>query len=218
MKAHFVVVCEIQIFREGEEKMSVILGKATDNIVILAADKRSINLMNGQVVSDDMDKLIIVNEHLAIACAGNAAIQRAIEIELDRLSSKEQFFVEDAIELISGFYDRVKSVNAKTILSTSAFFIIGGVNREGNIDLRPVSYSNQQLMFPKESETMALFQPYDVDIKICSEIYMSNFCNYTEVFVEKTVKEISELSAAISKCGDKWVYDNRSKLSQKVRF
>ena len=108
--------------------MSIILGKTTKNIVILAADKRLMNLIKGEVVSDDTDKLIIVNEHLAIACAGNAAIQKAIEIELDKLTSKEQLFVEDIIEVIRGFYDRIKSAKAETLLSTSAFFIIGGLN------------------------------------------------------------------------------------------
>lgn len=197
--------------------MSVILGKKTENIVILAADKRLMNLIKGEVVSDDANKLIIVNEHLAIACAGNAAIQKAIEIELDKLTSKEQLFVEDIIEVIRGFYDRIKSAKAETLLSTSAFFIIGGLNRKNNIDLISGSYSQRQLEFSKSEET-ALFPPYDVDMKICSEVYISNFYNYTEVFVEKTVKEISELSTVVSKCGDKWVYDNRSKLSRKSYF
>ncbi len=198
--------------------MSVILGKKTENIVILAADKRLMNLIKGEVVSDDANKLIIVNEHLAIACAGNAAIQKAIEFEVDRLVSKEQLFVEDIIELISEFYDRIKSKNAKTLLSASAFFIIGGLNRKNDIDLISGSYSKQQLMFSKEIEEMALYPPSDVEMKTCAEVYINNLYNYSEIFIEKTIKEISQLSTVVSKCGDKWIYDNRLKTSQRFYF
>ena len=71
--------------------MSVIMGIKTNNIVILGADKRLSTYQN-QFVSDENDKILVVNNHLALACAGNKAIQTALEIDINKLEieSKEE--------------------------------------------------------------------------------------------------------------------------------
>ena len=77
--------------------MSTIMGIKTNNIVILGADKR-LSTYENKFISDDANKIFVVNNHLAIACAGNAAIQKAIEIDTDKLEiDKSLLYVEDAI-------------------------------------------------------------------------------------------------------------------------
>ena len=54
--------------------MSVIMGIKTNNVIILGADKQ-LSTYNNEFISDDCDKILVINSNLAMAFAGNAAIQ-----------------------------------------------------------------------------------------------------------------------------------------------
>ena len=198
--------------------MSTIMGIKTNNIVILGADKRLSTYQN-KFISDDNDKILVVNNHLAMACAGNAAIQKAIEIDIDKLRiEKSLLYVEDAIDVICNLFKKLEDANAKTILSNSSYVIIGGLNRNKEIKLLATSYAHEKLQWSEVKEDKIIFPPNDVSMQKCAEIFVENYRLYTESVIEKTVSDISSISTVVSKCGNKWIYDNRTKLSEKKDF
>ena len=198
--------------------MSVIMGIKTNNIVILGADKRLSTYQN-QFVSDENDKILVVNNHLALACAGNKAIQTALEIDINKLEiDKESLFVEDATDTICNLYEMFKNANAEMILSYPFYAIIGGLDKNQNIKLMSVSYSHEKLNCTEVSTNIMIFPPSDVSMQKCLEIFVRNYNLFTDQVIEKTVKDVSELSIVVSKSGNKWIYDNRSKQSTSIEF
>lgn len=198
--------------------MSTIMGIKTNNIVILGADKR-LSTYENKFISDDADKILVVNNHLAIACAGNAAIQKAIEIDTDKLEiDKSLLYVEDAIDVVRNLFKKLEKANAKTILSNSSYVIIGGQNRSKEIKLLAVSYTHEKLQWSEVQGDKIVFPPNDVSMQKCAEIFVENYKLHTESMIEKTILDISSISVVVSKCGNKWIYDNRTRLSEKRSF
>lgn len=198
--------------------MSTIMGIKTNNIVILGADKR-LSTYENKFISDDADKILVVNNHLAIACAGNAAIQKAIEIDTDKLEiDKSLLYVEDAIDVVCNLFKKLEKANAKTILSNSSYVIIGGQNRSKEIKLLAVSYTHEKLQWSEVQGDKIVFPPNDVSMQKCAEIFVENYKLHTESMIEKTILDISSISVVVSKCGNKWIYDNRTRLSEKRSF
>lgn len=198
--------------------MSTIMGIKTNNIVILGADKR-LSTYENKFISDDADKIFVVNNHLAIACAGNAAIQKAIEIDTDKLEiDKSLLYVEDAIDVVCNLFKKLEKANAKTILSNSSYVIIGGQNRSKEIKLLAVSYTHEKLQWSEVQGDKIVFPPNDVSMQKCAEIFVENYKLHTESMIEKTILDISSISVVVSKCGNKWIYDNRTRLSEKRSF
>lgn len=198
--------------------MSTIMGIKTNNIVILGADKR-LSTYENKFISDEADKIFVVNNHLAIACAGNAAIQKAIEIDTDKLEiDKSLLYVEDAIDVVCNLFKKLEKANAKTILSNSSYVIIGGQNRSKEIKLLAVSYTHEKLQWSEVQGDKIVFPPNDVSMQKCAEIFVKNYKLHTKSMVEKTILDISSISVVVSKCGNKWIYDNRTRLSEKRSF
>lgn len=198
--------------------MSTIMGIKTNNIVILGADKR-LSTYENKFISDDADKILVVNNHLAIACAGNAAIQKAIEIDTDKLEiDKSLLYAEDAIDVVCTLFKKLEKANAKTILSNSSYIIIGGQNRSKEIKLLAVSYTHEKLQWSEVQGDKIVFPPNDVSMQKCAEIFVENYKLHTESMIEKTILDISSISVVVSKCGNKWIYDNRTRLSEKRSF
>lgn len=198
--------------------MSTIMGIKTNNIVILGADKR-LSTYENKFISDDADKILVVNNHLAIACAGNAAIQKAIEIDTDKLEiDKSLLYVEDAIDVVCNLFKKLEKANTKTILSNSSYVIIGGQNRSKEIKLFAVSYTHEKLQWSEVQGDKIVFPPNDVLMQKCAEIFVENYKLHTESMIEKTILDISSISVVVSKCGNKWIYDNRTGLSEKRSF
>lgn len=198
--------------------MSTIMGIKTNNIVILGADKR-LSTYENKFISDDANKIFVVNNHLAIACAGNAAIQKAIEIDTDKLEiDKSLLYVEDAIDVVCNLFKKLEKANAKTILSNSSYVIIGGQNRSKEIKLLAVSYTHEKLRWSEVQGDKIVFPPNDVSMQKCAEIFVENYKLHTESMIEKTILDLSSISVVVSKCGNKWIYDNRTRLSEKRSF
>lgn len=68
--------------------MSVIFGIKENNRIIIAGDKRGSSI-DGKTLSDDLDKVLMINDHLAFSSAGNAAIEKAISIDLNKATNKK---------------------------------------------------------------------------------------------------------------------------------
>ena len=198
--------------------MSVIMGIKTNNVIILGADKQ-LSTYNNEFISDDCDKILVINSNLAMAFAGNAAIQKAIEIDTDKKGTNKQLlYVEDAINILCSLFERLKMVEAKTILSTSSCVIIGGLSKDKSLKLLAFSYVHGKLSWSEVKEDKILFPPNDVSMKKCAEIFIENFYLCGDRIIEKTVQDISKISKVVSVCGNKWIYDNRTHLSEKRNF
>lgn len=198
--------------------MSVIMGIKTNNVIILGADKQ-LSTYNNEFISDDCDKILVINSNLAMAFAGNAAIQKAIEIDTDKIGTNKQLlYVEDAINILCSLFERLKMVEAKTILSTSSCVIIGGLSKDKSLKLIAFSYVHGKLSWSEVKEDKILFPPNDVSMKKCAEIFIENFYLCGDRIIEKTVQDISKISKVVSVCGNKWIYDNRTHLSEKRNF
>lgn len=198
--------------------MSVIMGIKTNNVIILGADKQ-LSTYNNEFISDDGDKILVINSNLAMAFAGNAAIQKAIEIDTDKIGTNKQLlYVEDAINILCSLFERLKMAEAKTILSTSSCVIIGGLSKDKSLKLLAFSYVHGKLSWSEVKEDKILFPPNDVSMKKCAEIFIENFYLCGDRIIEKTVQDISKISKVVSACGNKWIYDNRTHLSEKRNF
>ena len=79
--------------------MSVIFGIKENNRIIIAGDKRGSSI-DGKTLSDDLDKVLMINDHLAFSSAGNAAIEKAISIDLNKATNKDCLTTDDLLDLI----------------------------------------------------------------------------------------------------------------------
>lgn len=109
--------------------MSVIFGIKENNRIIIAGDKRGSSI-DGKTLSDDLDKVLMINDHLAFSSAGNAAIEKAISIDLNKATNKD-----------------------------------------------------------------------------CLDCFAKNYKLHNSEFVEKTIKEIANISNLVSPTGNKWIYN-----------
>ena len=73
--------------------MSVILGYKTEDKIYLAADNR-ISEKDGAFIRDDEKKIIVINNHLAVAFAGNAGTQALFGEFVKGLKNANDFKME----------------------------------------------------------------------------------------------------------------------------
>ncbi len=187
--------------------MSVIFGIKEENQIIIAGDKRETNKYNGQY-SDDSDKVIIINEHLAFASAGNTAMLTAIKMEIDKIRDKEKMFTDDLLEIIKEFYKGLTEKKLTLLLSYPYCFVIGGKNRKNSTSLF-VGLNTKGGLSTQEAQAyeLALLPPDGLDRTVCNDIFLKKYNSGQTDFVEKTIYEISEININVSPTGDKWIYN-----------
>ena len=174
--------------------MSVIFGIKENNRIIIAGDKRGSSI-DGKTLSDDLDKVLMINDHLAFSSAGNAAIEKAISIDLNKATNKDCLTTDDLLDIIKAFYKRVADTNCDAILALPFYFLIAGKGRDGNASL--ISGGNIKGRLDAKDVPMALFPPAD----------SKNYKLHNSEFVEKTIKEIANISNLVSPTGNKWIYN-----------
>ena len=54
---------------------------------------------------------------------------------------------------------------------------------------------------------MALFPPADAKMQECCDCFAKNYKLHNSEFVEKTIKEIANISNLVSPTGNKWIYN-----------
>ena len=112
--------------------MSVIFGIKENNRIIIAGDKRGSSI-DGKTLSDDLDKVLMINDHLAFSSAGNAAIEKAISIDLNKATNKDCLTTDDLLDIIkalSVFSQKCSSVSHK-FLKFSHPYNIGTIFASG---------------------------------------------------------------------------------------
>jgi hypothetical protein len=77
----------------------------------------------------------MINDHLAFSSAGNAAIEKAISIDLNKATNKDCLTTDDLLDIIKAFYKRVADTNCDAILALPFYFLIAGKGRDGNASL-----------------------------------------------------------------------------------
>lgn len=71
--------------------------------------------------------------------------------------------------------------------------LISGGNIKGRLDAKDVP--------------MALFPPADAKMQECCDCFAKNYKLHNSEFVEKTIKEIANISNLVSPTGNKWIYN-----------
>lgn len=132
--------------------MSVIFGIKENNRIIIAGDKRGSSI-DGKTLSDDLDKVLMINDHLAFSSAGNAAIEKAISIDLNKATNKDCLTTDDLLDIIKAFYKRVADTNCDAILALPFYFLIAGKGRDGNASLEIMTY---HLICVKEAKVKSM--------------------------------------------------------------
>lgn len=198
--------------------MSVILGYQFKNKIVIAADNRLSNA-DGKKVSDTEKKIIIINNHLAVSFSGNYDVQIMFEKFLKEKSNTDSFYVEDILFQFETFYMAMKMNKeeyAKNIIKTSSCFIVAGKNKNQENVIHGVSFIAGKLSHSKTQ--MILFPPADVSMKDCSDIFVKNYHVNFAHCMEKTIKEISNLSNLVSSAGNIWIYETDQISNTMVQF
>ena len=85
-------------------------------------------------------------------------------------------------------------------------FIVTGKNNKDAYCIKTISFLNGKLEKPSLTDRF-IFPPYDVSAKTSWEIYANNIVNSYSDFMQRTVKEIADMSDVVSHSGDIWVCD-----------
>lgn len=184
--------------------MSVIFGIKENNRIIIAGDKRG-SSVDGKMLSDNLDKVLMINSHLAFSSAGNAAIETAISMDIKKAENKDSMTTDDLLDVIKAFYKRVIDTNCNSILALPFYFLIAGRGRICNSSL--ISGGNIRGVLDAKEVPMALYPPADAKMDECCECFAKNYKLNNPEFAERTIKEISTISSLVSPTGDKWVYN-----------
>lgn len=194
--------------------MSVIFGIKEGNTVTICGDKR-FSTDNGELISDDAQKVRIINEKLAFASAGNASIEEAIMIDSRKLQTNE-LTTEALLQVIIEFYKRVDD-NGLTLIGNFPYCaLIAGASKSGAISLISVSRIHGKLTY--QEAPMALFPPFDVEMQKCAEIFVRNYKLMHKRYCEQTIQDIAGLSKVVSPTGSKWVYNTRDGIGTFMEF
>lgn len=188
--------------------MSVILGYKAEDKLYLAADNR-LSEKDGTFIRDNERKIIEINSHLAVAFAGNAGTQALFGEFVKGMKNAKDFKIEDILLNINAMFmslkinkDREYAIN---ILNSSSYFIVAGKDKNNDNGIYAVSYVNGKLGDTKTE--MILFPPLGADMQTCSNIYVKNVHMFPQNFLQKTVKEISDICNTVSPSCDIWTYN-----------
>lgn len=199
--------------------MTVIMGCKKSNKIYLGADNR-ISTVDNQFVRDNEKKIVVVNNHVAVAFSGVNDTQHIFEKQIKDLEDRYNYTVEDVIDCLNRTYWFLKIFsfrkNIRQKLSVGSRFIIAGKNRKKEYRLYIMSYINRKLEKPELVDSF-MFPPSDVSAKECYDYYVKNVYSHKD-FIQRTVKDISRMSKLVSPSGDMWVYDMNTNSSSMVHF
>ena len=193
--------------------MSVIFGIDEPNQIIICGDKRA-SSKEGQFINDELQKVTVVNTHLAFVSAGNAAIEKALQIDISKSDVVDT--VDDIVSIIETFYKRVVETAAKTILMYPFCCLIAGKTNNDESALVSLSCMKGKLTYQKAP--MALFPPAGTSIDECNNAFVRNYKLHHDLFCELTVQDIAKISSVVSSTGTKWVYNKITGIGTQTEF
>lgn len=186
--------------------MSVIFAIKEEGKIILAADKRGSG-KDGRLITDNMNKIIVINDQLAFASAGNAVFGKLVEMDVAKLATKETLTSDGLARIIRDAHQKIQDIGVldKLKMPSPFYFLIAGKAQNGSASL--ISGGNPKGKLDMSEVPMALYPPNGADLKQCCEIFAKNYNFHHVDFVERTVREISAISPFVSPTGDQWTYD-----------
>lgn len=194
--------------------MSVLFGIDEKDSITICADRRA-SSKEGKFISDDLQKITVVNPSLAFASAGNAAIEKAVAIDADK-AGVDQMNVDGLLAVINAFYDRVKEAGCDSILLLPFYCLIAGTRKDGSSVLINLGCVRGKLSYA--AAPMALYPPADAEQEKCNISFVRNYKLHKAQFCENTVREISEMSSLVSPTGDKWIFDKATGTGKLYSF
>lgn len=198
--------------------MSVIMAYKTKDKIYLAADNR-VSTPEDIPIRDDENKIVVVNNNVAIAFAGYRGTQTIFENMIK--NRNKDFRIEDALLCIKIIYWFCKipwyKKYMKNILKFGSRFIVAGKNKKDECCIYTVSFLHGKLEKPSLTDRF-MFPPSDVSAKVCCDIYAKNAMNFHSDFMQRTVKDIAKVSEIVSPSGDIWTYDMNTGKSTLEHF
>lgn len=187
--------------------MTVIMGHKTANKMYLGADNRICTTEDEFVRDNDM-KIVAVNNDLAVAFSGSHGMQFLFELFAKK--KRKYMRVEDALRTLKTVYRFSKILwirkKYRLALNCASRFLVAGKDKKGEYCIYAVSILNRKLEKPLLVNTF-MFPPADADEKNCCEIFRNYIRKSDNDFIQKTVKDIAQISKVISSSGDIWEYD-----------
>lgn len=180
--------------------MSVILGYQTNDRIIIAADNRTSD-ENGKLKSDAEKKIVVFNDHLCVATAGNRFGYLILE-SIYKQNNMDNFFAEDFARSITDLYKKNES---NIYYKLPVRYILGGRSKVGDYIMIAIDAVNGKLI---PTPCMKIIYPPDgVKPETTNKILDKNILKYPKDFYIHTIHKVSRKSKFVSHSGDVWIYD-----------
>ena len=185
--------------------MSVIFGMHEADKITLVADKREYN-QNTKEFNDNAQKLFMIHEQLCIAMAGNNAISKVVNLEIDKhiQYNNGTITTDDLTDILKALYDRIIE-KSPAILNYPFCCIYAGIGKDGKSSL--VCGTRCKNGYINNTVSEIIFAPADMEKKECDGILLKNYIMVRGDFPKNILLDVSEKSKFVSSCGDKWVFD-----------
>ena len=185
--------------------MSVIFGIHEADRITIVADKREYNAITNEY-NNNSQKLFVIHGQLCIAIAGNNAISKAVNLEIDKFKKEagRLLTTDDLTTIIKNFYNKIIE-KSPTLLSHPFCCVYGGIDENEKPSLICGTRCKQGYVYNNVSEI--IFAPADVDSKECNGILAKNYIIVRGDFPKNILRDVSEKSKFVSSCGDKWVFN-----------
>lgn len=181
----------------------------TEDSLYLGADNRTVR-EDDVFSSDNVNKIVVVNDCVAVAFAGVNKSQLLFEFVIKRMKNVDNFRVEDVLKSIKWVYRLCKLLRfnkfSKEILSIGSQFIVVGKNKKNECCIYITLISKKKLRKPLLKDWF-IFPPFGADMDVCGGIFTTNAKKYPNKFIQKTIKDIAKDNEYISTSGDIWIYD-----------
>lgn len=191
--------------------MSVILGYQTEDKIIIAADNRTSD-ENGKLRSNIEKKIIVFNNHLCVATAGNRLGYLILE-SIYKQNDMDDFYTEDFARKIAELYNKNEN---NMFFKFQSSYIMGGKSRNGGYVMFAIDAINGKLT-PVPC-TKIIYPPEGIKPEITNKILDKNISKYPQDFYIHTIHKVSRKSKLVSPSGDVWIYDMKTGKSSSEHF
>ena len=189
--------------------MSVIFGMHEADKITIVADKREYNSKTNEY-NDNSQKLFVIHEHLCIAIAGNNAISKMVNLEINNYKQIKNGVIttDDLSNLLKTLYKRIIEKNP-SILNYPFCCIYAGIDKNGKVSL--VSGTRCREGYICRTVPQIIFTPADIEKQECDGILLKNYFMVRGDYPKNILLEVSAKSKFVSSCGDKWLFNIQKK-------
>lgn len=191
--------------------LSVILGYQTKDKIIIAGDNRTSD-KNGKRRSDSEKKIVVFNDHLCVATAGNRLGYLILEA-IYKQNNMAEFYMEDFARKIAELY---KESENNSFFKLPINYIMGGSEKNGNCGMIAIDAINGKLK--PTPITKIIYPPEGIEPQITNRILDKNIEKYPNDFYLHTIHKVSWKSKYVSHSGDVWIFDLTSKTGKIEHF